>query len=453
MNNTLASLFSEAKNLNITIRTPAEVLYYPKSLEKVVQDLLLRHNSRDFPGVERFDFDELNAKIMRIYEGKKEVFSYYDTKCLPFMLYSYKEVEINKFIIKSFNNGDRINKRVLIREIYTYIRHYDYGPISELVRSDIISKLQSQDFNNKKLHIWRHNSYIFEKGAHNILGEQLAKRSITSLVKDLCFDSRLLISRLFIYSVLHFINLPNVAITTKMERFEEIYKHNFCQTDLLAKFADCLIPAADEENDDNVQNRLRTIFYQEFGDPRYIHKKYKWNYVSERAKNVFMTWLAKFDINLFFEIIKDTLSDSSAGSNMWRYRQKFWLAYLPYIKNTWVFLGPWAGLKARRIRQNQTFVYGKLSGGGKDRSAIIFEIGNYIFIEQSHNGKLRIWKISDSPVKCGARLVYYDEILNAFHGVVEFIHSSPKTYNWQEKVRDWIAEHCYIYTNKDDWRI
>ena len=76
------------------------------------------------------------------------------------------------------------------------------------------------------------------------------------------------------------------------------------------------------------------IFYRRLGDPRFGYMRFNWDKISEKSKDIFLRWLVEDDLEIFFKIIKQTALD-----RMWRYREKFWRAYLPHISSTWIFLG------------------------------------------------------------------------------------------------------------------
>lgn len=133
---------------------------------------------------------------------------------------------------------------------------------------------------------------------------------------------------------------------------------------------------------------------------------------------------------------------------MWRYREKFWRAYLPYISNTWILLGVVAKQEAQKL-SNKNMGHGELSGGENNQSVFVFQIGRYIFSEWSHNGKLRIYDFDSASNFFGAQWLDKQKIIQNF--ILEQVHHSPSTYSWQNKVSEWLRKNCDIIKTKDDW--
>lgn len=72
---------------------------------------------------------------------------------------------------------------------------------------------------------------------------------------------------------------------------------------------------------------------------------------------------------------------------MWRYRRAFWEAYLDDMYYTRVILGPAALRLARVELHKEALNYAVLSGiQDGTQSLLMFTIGQYTFIEVSHNG-------------------------------------------------------------------
>lgn len=201
------------------------------------------------------------------------------------------------------------------------------------------------------------------------------------------------------------------------------------------------------------KRKCMEIFYRRLGDPRFGDSRFNWDKVSQKSKEIFCHWLSEEDLETFFELIRQTAVDS-----MWRYREKFWRAYLPYVTKTKIFLGTTARNVAAKL-ENIKLYHGTLEKAENNQSVFIFQIGQYIFSEWSHNGMLRVHK-EDSA---GKWLSLFDLERNFFeydsidrddlidNALLEQIHYSPKTYSWQTKVSDWLCERCNINKTMDDW--
>ena len=196
---------------------------------------------------------------------------------------------------------------------------------------------------------------------------------------------------------------------------------------------------------------MNVSFFNELGDPRNSSNSLRWVSVDKKAKEIFLSWLKRTDLDVFFEIISKVTggnSTDSTDSNMWKYRKDFWEKYIEAMYYTRVFLGPTAANIAKvdsRIKD-----YGHLAsyGGSANKCILMFSIGDYVFIECSHNGKLRIWEMGKQPIPFyekghGVTTYYYDDIVLG-RCLKDFIHSSPATGSWQKKVREWLHRYCNV---------
>lgn len=126
---------------------------------------------------------------------------------------------------------------------------------------------------------------------------------------------------------------------------------------------------------------------------------------------------------------------------------------------TRVFLGPDAERIAWRMElAKQGMGFGRLNGSGDSmRSLLMFSIGDYVFIEASHNGKLRIWKRGKEPLPFyQAKYTYkgfsYSDVTQASNVEKDFVHSSSETGSWQRKVNEWVRRHCGVQPKESRWR-
>ena len=93
--------------------------------------------------------------------------------------------------------------------------------------------------------------------------------------------------------------------------------------------------------------------------------------------------------------------------------------------------------------------HGSLDGGASDQSVFVFQIGQYIFSEWSHNGKLRVYTTESANHFFGLSSLSKWEINENF--VEAWIHSSPGTYSWQKKVSEWLKINCGVNKTENDW--
>lgn len=170
--------------------------------------------------------------------------------------------------------------------------------------------------------------------------------------------------------------------------------------DCLRHAASVLIRAAAGKPSVDVEKILYPVILNHLTDPRLPGGRPRWSGVSETAVHTFTQWLAREDLEFFFNLV-----DRTAKDRHWRYRRTFWESYLPHVEMTWVVLGKQArrlvfGIKGMdEIMRNRE--YGRLSGTSHDQSIFLIQMGGHIFVEWSHDGACGIWPREDAPFDLG----------------------------------------------------
>ncbi|NCB39910.1 MAG: hypothetical protein EOM80_14185 [Erysipelotrichia bacterium] len=189
-----------------------------------------------------------------------------------------------------------------------------------------------------------------------------------------------------------------------------------------------------------ILNVIKTFFLEKYGHPEIDHGR--WNSVSEGARQTMIRWVVKATFEAFFRIL-----DHTAHDDHWRYRRAFWGAYLlrGYISGVWLVLGPSASIKARQFINTRYEKFGQLTGNNisSDHSVLLLQIGNLVFSEWSHNGKCRVWQLSDPDAPKRLRPRYSREDL-VYRPLDEFVHSHSESGSWQRKIAYLIREHTDI---------
>jgi hypothetical protein len=102
-------------------------------------------------------------------------------------------------------------------------------------------------------------------------------------------------------------------------------------------------------------------------------------------------WLSKLSLDAFFNVVGQ-FAESAGMNHQWRAREAFWGACLRnnHIEDSWLVLGENV---ARAIRGNRELQgsHGRLIDGNANHSVLLMRIGDTVFAEWSHNGKLRGW--------------------------------------------------------------
>ena len=274
-------------------------------------------------------------------------------------------------------------------------------------------------------------------------------QQIEPFLEKLRFPKELRNCKFLLEALRLFFQSNKVPLQRKFVFLSDIRKYDNQFSSIFPAVADALIPLVDQCEDNTARQKYKETcldaFYSMLGDPRFGAQRIKWDGVSDSSRIIFLRWIAEDDMDLFFKIIEDTAVD-----RMWSYRLKFWKAYLPYISKTWVFFGSQALRVVRKIG-HERLGYGKLTRGCfPNQSAFAFQIGNFIFFEWSHNGKLRVWDANDAPELFGIKTLEKNKVMD-YWPLDEWVHASPSTNSWQWRVSRWIYENCGIEKQSSDW--
>lgn len=233
------------------------------------------------------------------------------------------------------------------------------------------------------------------------------------------------------------------------------------KTNLRIAFADgLLLPwQRNRKMQDGLKKILLTFFLQQYGDPRFLrHANYQWEGVNPDAVHVMHYLLTGDTLKGFMSILERTADD------IWRYRQKFWMAYYDagHIEEAWMVLGAHAQIAAKS--NNTSAVpqrFGRLEGGAApNQSVLLLRIGDLVFSEWSHSGSLRAYPEDDSDAPSFYQLSYHGQTLREaqsldFHDGLnmrpELRHTHSEHGTWQRKARDMIRQRTGIYLG--DWEI
>ena len=203
-----------------------------------------------------------------------------------------------------------------------------------------------------------------------------------------------------------------------------------------------LLPWRFNQPSDLIQKRLIAFLLKHYGDPRI--GKNLWHGVSAEAIRVLIGWINGRTLEAFFRILQET------ADTIWQYRQKFWTAYFKagHIDEAWVALGPDAAVVLKRLDDTKQLKYAHLLGSESSQSVLLIRIGQIIFCEWSHNGRLRAQRI-DSPAAPTMYKTYYEsdalrfESLDFNNGLTQdpgLVHFNSPNGGWQERARLFIQK-------------
>ncbi len=216
---------------------------------------------------------------------------------------------------------------------------------------------------------------------------------------------------------------------------------------LLAAWLDGPPPA------DRLQRRVQRFLLDQLGDPRL--RPARWTGVDPRATALFKSWLARASLRAFFEIIREFALD-----HQWRYRERFWRACLERgaIADAWLALAREVRHAARAV-DDLRGAFGELSGGVDSRHAVILmRIGDLVFCEWSHNGRLRAWPVSWPRAPKLGRSHYSGDELKTESLVFPdggsrdgLVHGGAESGRWQARAARFLRERVGLDLHPRDY--
>lgn len=223
------------------------------------------------------------------------------------------------------------------------------------------------------------------------------------------------------------------------------------KTDFRVRFANAMLkPWASGQPSDELRRRIIDYFLRNYGDPRGSARNFQWSAVDPQALAVFLHWLTGDTLRGFMTVLQKT------ADQIWRYRQKFWMAYYDrgFIDEAWVALGDDAQAALRKMGTNaQGIGFGRLEGATQNQSVLLMRLGDLVLTEWSHNGSLRAYKDTNPKLPNLYQTKYDAHDLRAvqsldFHNGLnmnpELRHMHSETGNWQRKARDFIRRNTGV---------
>lgn len=421
----------------------------PKKIELAVRKISKKLDSvSDVP--KNIDLSALNKKIHRKFQGYSEKLTVKEMKNLPFLLgLNAGEMGMTEFIFREMNiHRSSVFRRILYAYFNTYIpNHKSYA----YMEKQIADELKRDPGKIRRLRFLKNDPRLLSGGPGQLAVD--FQGDIFAYLGKIEFPNALYGGRFIGYAIMSFFNQGKHSADILMKNAingESLIGHD----NLFPYIADSLIMTVHRYGKAVYIDPLIKLLYQHMKDPRHPEGQIKWQKVSPRAQAVFLSWLKKNDFEIFFGIIEKTAGQTSSGDRMWKYRQQFWEDYLDDMYETRVILGPDAVELAQRMGQ-KLLNCAYLSRGSHDQSLLMFSIGQFVFIEVSHSGKLRVFLKDHSPVPFyesrKGSTYSYSEIRESY-AAEEFIHSSPETYSWQSRVSEWIRMNCRINPKRRYYR-
>ena len=435
----MSNLLQSIKNLReLNLRPPPQSFSLP-NIEKLRAEL---EKIVDEPS--EVSAVELKALLEKWLDGDRD-FSRREIKNLPFIIYDNRlPIDDLTEILRRMDFSRETHLKNLIA---AYLSNYDGSEKTVRLRRRLglafVEKPLDCKYRSKMLaQIYSDGQFLFDENCIESMSSRFINASsIDDVLSSIGLPKFFKGSNFIRRALKNFLCASAIDIKRRLIIFYDLSSDANNYDEIIQAAANVIIPDVESMSEPVDKKKCLEIFYRELGDPRFGGLTYRWDNVSARAREIFLHWIAASDLDLFFKII-----DQAAVDRMWRYRKSFWTAYLPYIKNTWVFLGRDAQFFARRLN-DKILHHGKLAGGGSDQSVLAFQIGNYVFVEWSHNGKLRAYYYDgDAKDWFGAREIRRNDIIYSFV-VEEWVHSNPTGGSWQRNVSWWLERFCGIDRN------
>ncbi len=399
--------------------------------------------------VNPIDLQVLVKKAVRMYQGSREEFNWREIRSLPFVIFS-PEVTLPaaRYILKQID----LEKTTCFRRLlFAYFRGYKPKESkTEWIRTVLWKQMQKNDRRVRSIHFLQDFPQLLAKDGVSQMAEFFSEGDLYGGLQTLSFPSTLYGSNFVKAAIVNAFQM-DIGLDAKQNLLKDLTE-NPVYKGLVPKVVGPVIISVDEEGGDSAKNWLMQLVFRYMGDPR--GNNTAWLYVEEKAKEIFLHWLVKNDFAVFFHII------ASTADSMWKYRQAFWGAYMDEIRASRIIIGQKAKLILNQLpseEKRKLMAYDYLEGKSSDTSLLVFTIGQYTFIEVSHNGKLRVYSREKSPIQIFSqrhRTIYYSDLINS-DTEEEFVHTNPRGRgpNWQPKVRDWIYDHCGIWRKEQQWKV
>ena len=399
--------------------------------------------------VNPIDLQVLVKKTVRMYQGSQEEFTRREIRNLPFVIFSSElSMPVAKFALRPV---DLDKPSCFRRLLFAYFRGYKPKESkTEWIRTVLWKQMQKNDRRVRSIHFLQDFPQLLAKDGVSQMAEFFSEGDLYGGLQTLSFPSTLYGSNFVKAAIVNAFQM-DIGLDAKQNLLKTLTE-NPVYKGLVPKVVGPVIISVDEEGSDSAKNWLMQLVFRYMGDPR--GNNTAWLYVEEKAKEIFLHWLVKNDFAVFFHII------ASTADSMWKYRQAFWGAYMDEIRASRIIIGQKAKLILNQLpseEKRKLMAYDYLEGKSSDTSLLVFTIGQYTFIEVSHNGKLRVYSREKSPIQIFSqrhRTIYYSDLINS-DTEEEFVHTNPRGRgpNWQPKVRDWIYDHCGIWRKEQQWKV
>lgn len=173
------------------------------------------------------------------------------------------------------------------------------------------------------------------------------------------------------------------------------------------------------------------------------------------AKEIFLQWLVGATLEQFFRIISKSAKDSH-----WRFRRKFWGAYLKrgLIQDAWVVLGNQAREDARAALRPEERRFGLLTGSS-DKSVLLMRVSGLTIAEWSHEAPCFVWPDGTrSAPRLHEREYHSSDVRASREELARGVchdqwHRGSETYGWQRRLAEHIRSQVGAYVPPSEYQV
>lgn len=245
------------------------------------------------------------------------------------------------------------------------------------------------------------------------------------------------------YSYFGELGLAFIALSSSLNRpfIEDVVrflkKHNNDQKN--KKIVSILIEKLGIDAEEFVREPLQAYALQKWLDPRFVGGDVKWYDISEEARNIFIGWLNKKNLVIFFDVVAKACNDEKFAD-----RRDFWLSYIRYIS----FCRPILRSDTKRYLTNDLndpiVNQSNLIGGTRDQNVFIIQMGDYIFVEFSTVGACYVYHKDDCPFLLNKMRYRIEEFRDWDKARYRQVHIG----SWEYSLSAWIQEKLGIMSTK-----
>lgn len=151
-----------------------------------------------------------------------------------------------------------------------------------------------------------------------------------------------------------------------------------------------LVRWSERQSDTEIQAETLRCLDVIVGDPR-LHSL-RWRPVRDEIKETVIRWLSRLNLETFIKIMDELQTNKPA---QWQARRVFWEQYLPWIKKSWLVVGPDAKRIANRMLKES---YGEFLRAQPDHCGLMMQIGELVIFEMNKNGSALFWEAGDEKM-------------------------------------------------------